>query len=139
MKLYQESNMIHLTAGQCAWLQSELQMRQKELATRLTEHHGGLSRAEHAHDVLTQDGDDAPQRAGDRQVDMALSDLETRELAAVNGALERVRSGRFGRCADCGGDIPFDRLKAEPWALRCLACESDAEITQKAPRESRPA
>ncbi len=32
-----------------------------------------------------------------------------------------------GRCVDCGVDIPFDRLKAEPWALRCVDCASARE------------
>ena len=119
--------MIHLTAAQRALLQSGLQMRQKQLVSRLSEHHGGLSRTEHAHDVLEQDGDDAAQRAGDRQVDMALSDLETLELAATNRALQRMQDERFGLCETCHGDIPFDRLKAEPWALRCVACETAVE------------
>jgi DnaK suppressor protein len=70
-------------------------------------------------------------------MDMALSDLETLELGAVNQALARLQdgsnggSGRYGRCTDCDADIPFDRLKAEPWALRCIACETVAEAAGK--------
>jgi DnaK suppressor protein len=101
------------------------------LSRRLDEHHGGLSRAEHAREVLQQDADDAPQREGDREMDMALSDLETLELAAVNRALERLQDGRYGLCASCDAEIPFDRLKAEPWALRCVACETQAEAAGK--------
>jgi len=58
---------------------------------------------------------------------MALSDRETVELGAVSDALARLRDGRYGLCADCDAEIPFDRLKAEPWALRCVACESSRE------------
>ncbi len=123
--------MRHLTVGQHALLEADLQQRQRQLGSRLSEHHGGLSRAEHAREVLLQDGDDAPQREGERELDMALSDLETLELAAVTQALARLHDGRYGSCADCGADIPFDRLKAEPWALRCVACESAAETAGK--------
>ena len=77
--------------------------------------------------MLLQDGDDAPQRETEREMDMALTDLETRELGAVSDALRRLAAGDYGACADCGNDIPFDRLKAEPWALRCVACESQRE------------
>lgn len=119
--------MEHLTAGQRALLQSDLEQRQKQLDGRLAAHHGGLSRAEHAREVLQQDGDDAPQRAGEREVDMALSDLETRELGAVSQALTRLGGGQYGICADCASDIPFDRLRAEPWALRCVPCETKHE------------
>jgi DnaK suppressor protein len=137
MDLNQEHAMRHLTAGQQALLETDLQLRQRQLDRRLQEHHGGLSRVEHAHELLTQDAHDAPQREGDREMDMALSDLETLELGAVNQALARLQdgsnggSGRYGRCTDCDADIPFDRLKAEPWALRCIACETVAEAAGK--------
>lgn len=119
--------MRHLTAGQRALLESSLQLRQSQLDRRLAEHHGGVSRAEHAHEMLEQDSDDAPQREGERELDMALSDLETRELGAVNQALARLGAGSYGICADCEVEIPYDRLKAEPWALRCVACETRLE------------
>jgi DnaK suppressor protein len=122
---------MNLTAGQHALLETELQQRQRQLGLRLNEHHGGLSRAEHAREVLLQDGDDAPQREGEREMDMALSDLETLELTAVNQALARLQDGRYGVCADCDAEIPYDRLKAEPWALRCVACETAAEAAGK--------
>ncbi len=121
-----------LTPGQHALLEASLQQRQQQLQRRLSEHHGGLSRAEHAHEVLQQDGDDAPQREGERELDMALSDLETRELGAVGQALARMAANSYGRCSDCGIDIPFDRLKVEPWALRCVACETQHEDSRSA-------
>lgn len=126
--------MKHLTTGQRAWLQADLEQRQQQLSRRMTEHHGGLSRAEHAHEVLQQDGDDAPQREGDRVVDMALSDLESTELARVGSAWARLMAGAagsYGQCSACGVDIPFDRLKAEPWALRCVHCQAQHEETAR--------
>jgi DnaK suppressor protein len=120
--------MRHLTAGQRALLEAELQLRRSQLDERLAAHHGGLSRAEHARELLEQNGDDVPQREGVRELDMALSDLETQELGAVSKALARLRDGEYGVCADCDGAIPYERLKAEPWALRCVACEGRREL-----------
>jgi DnaK suppressor protein len=120
-----------LTTGQRALLEAELLQRQRNLDARLAEHHGGLSRAEHAHELSEQVGHDAAQREGERGLDMALSDRETQELGAVSLALARLRDGSYGRCADCDIDIPFDRLKAEPWALRCVACEGAREIAAR--------
>lgn len=116
-----------LTAGQKALLEAALVQRQHQLDRRLADHTQGLSRAEHAREVLLQDGDDAPQRENDRELDLARTDLETQELGAVSEALRRLRAGDYGVCADCGCDIPFDRLKVEPWALRCVACASARE------------
>jgi DnaK suppressor protein len=117
----------HLTAGQRALLQADLEQRQQDLDRRLKEHQGGLSRAEHAREVLTGDSDDVSHREADRELDMALSDREINELGAVSAALRRLREGGYGSCEDCGADIPFDRLKVEPWAVRCVACESRRE------------
>jgi DnaK suppressor protein len=114
----------HLTAGQRALIADQLRSRQQTLERQLMAHQQGLSRAEHAREVLVQDGDDAPQRASDREVDMALSDQDLHELGAVSLALKRVHDEQFGECIDCHEAIPFDRLKAEPQALRCVACES---------------
>lgn len=117
----------HLTAGQRALLESALEQRLRQLDRRLADHHQGLTRAEHARDVLLQDGDDAPQREPERELDMAISDREALELDETGKALARLRAGEYGRCTSCGADIPFDRLKVEPWALRCVACESARE------------
>lgn len=117
----------HLTAGQRALLESALEQRLRQLDRRVADHHDGLSRAEHAREVLLQDGDDAPQREPERELDMAMSDREALELDETGKALARLRAGDYGACADCGADIPFDRLKVEPWALRCVACQTSRE------------
>jgi DnaK suppressor protein len=117
----------HLTAGQRALLEAALRLRQSELDGRLAAQQQGLSRAEHAREVLQQDGDDAPQRDSDREVELALTDQELAELGEVSRALQRLHGERFGLCVDCGDAIVFDRLKLEPQALRCVACASRHE------------
>jgi DnaK suppressor protein len=124
----------HLTAGQRAQLKELLELRQHELDERLASDLGPKGRVAHAREVLEQDSGDAPQRAADREIDLARSDAELRELGAISQALQRLDSAEFGLCADCGEPIAFDRLRAEPWALRCVACESRREGATLAPR-----
>ena len=93
----------------------------------MADHQGGLSRVEHAREVLSQDSDDLPQLEAGREMDMALGDREIGELGAVSAELRRLQEDRYGECVDCGEAIPFDRLKVEPWALRCVACEGRRE------------
>ncbi len=114
-------------AGQHALLEAELQQRQKELDRIIAERQEGLSRAEHARAMLQQDSDDITLREPERQLDMTLSDRALVELGQVSDALRRLHGEDYGQCVDCGEGIPFDRLKAEPWALRCVACESARE------------
>ncbi len=124
----------HLTPGQRAQLKQRLELRQHELDQRLARQLGSGTRATHAREVLQQDGDDAPQRAADREIDLALGDAEMRELGAVSQALKRLEQPDYGWCLDCGNPIAFDRLQAEPWALRCVACESAREGEVRPPR-----
>jgi DnaK suppressor protein len=125
----------HLSAGQRAQLKERLELRQHELDRRLAGALGsGGTRATQANELLQQDNDDAPQRAADREIALALGDAELRELGAVSLALRRLALPEFGLCVDCRGTIAFDRLQAEPWALRCVACEAAREGAVKPPR-----
>jgi DnaK suppressor protein len=123
----------HLTNAQRAKLKAELDRRLRALERQIATHQEGRSRTEHARDVLERDYDDAPQRAMDREVDMAMSDLDTQELAALARARKRSEGDEFGLCADCGAEITFDRLMAEPGAERCVLCETKHEQQDRKP------
>lgn len=128
MSVREQAAMPHfLSAGQRALLQQLLEMRQHELDRRLALHRGGASRAEQAFEALQQDADDAPQRDAEREIDLARADREIEEQGIVSDALARAHDATFGQCVDCGQAIPFDRLKLEPWARRCVACEAARE------------
>ena len=44
-------------------------------------------------------------------------------LRQVEGALERIREGTYGTCADCEEPISQKRLDAVPWARFCISCQ----------------
>jgi DnaK suppressor protein len=81
---------------------------------------------------------------GDESVATLIADLEqadmTRDLdeyRALEAARERLKSGEYGICIDCGNDIGYERLKAFPSALRCIQCQERHEKTfGGAPRPS---
>jgi len=116
-----------LTHGQRALLEATLIRRQKELDRQVAEHSGGVSRAEHPREFLAQGRDDISHREAERELDMTFSDREMGELGVVSAALVRLKTDDYGICADCDNEIPFDRLKVEPWALRCVPCEEKRE------------
>lgn len=113
-----------LNHDQRAELAQVLQTRQEALEQQVAAHRQGRSRAEHASEVLAQDGDDAPQRASDREVDLALGDIDQQQLAALTRARGRIHEPDYGLCTDCGSAIPYARLQIEPEALRCVGCQS---------------
>ncbi|WIT13050.1 TraR/DksA C4-type zinc finger protein [Paucibacter sediminis] len=122
-----------LTPGQHAQLEMLLVQRQQELERSLHGQLGEQSRAEHARELLLQDGDDEPARDADREVDLARSDRHLDELRQVNEALQRLRGQGYGLCSDCGEAIAFDRLQRQPEALRCLDCQRRLERAQGDP------
>ena len=73
--------------------------------------------------------DDAERSEADVQseVEFALLQMQSGTLARVEEALDRLDSGEFGRCAECGSEIPEARLKALPFAIRCRTCEQERE------------
>lgn len=54
------------------------------------------------------------------------------ELRDIDTARERIAAGTYGHCIDCGTDIAFERLKAQPTATRCVACQTRYEKTHDA-------
>jgi RNA polymerase-binding transcription factor DksA len=52
----------------------------------------------------------------------ALLDHARTQLAELDAALDRMRSGSYGICEDCGDQIPPARLEAHPAARVCIAC-----------------
>ena len=58
----------------------------------------------------------------DRNEAAVQATLEQR--AEVAAALARVDNGSYGRCVDCGNEIPAPRLEARPTTTRCVPCQS---------------
>jgi len=48
-------------------------------------------------------------------------------LRQVGQALQRIDSGDYGDCVNCGEPIGFARLQARPFARLCIKCQSAAE------------
>ena len=65
----------------------------------------------------------------DLDIQEAGRDLE--ELQQIDTALRRMDEGSYGECIQCGTDIEFPRLQAQPTALRCLDCQSKYERTSR--------
>lgn len=68
---------------------------------------------------------------GDEATADLITDLEEaevgrdlKELRAIGESLRRIQGEDYGDCLDCGVEIPYERLQAEPTALRCTRCQT---------------
>ena len=51
-------------------------------------------------------------------------------LKRINAALNRIRSGSFGKCTECEEPIEEQRLRARPITTLCVSCKEDEEKFQ---------
>ncbi len=62
------------------------------------------------------------------EIQVAVMDSRSRELAQIETALDRLGRREYGICDDCGEFIGLGRLRALPFAERCTPCQSQAEL-----------
>ena len=58
----------------------------------------------------------------DRDACRILLERARESAAAAERAVERHRTGTYGRCSRCGAEIPPERLEAVPGAHTCVSC-----------------
>ncbi len=61
------------------------------------------------------------------EINSQLAEVESRELANIEQALEKMRDGSYGKCEGCGSGIPMARLQALPYATCCIQCQRELE------------
>lgn len=70
---------------------------------------------------------DAAYDSAQDEISSQLAEVESRELASIENALERMKAGKYGICEVCNGKIPMARLNALPYATMCIGCQRDME------------
>src|SRR5690606_5688224 len=62
------------------------------------------------------DSGDRSFAAAESEVDAGEAQRDQGELGAIERTLARIEDGSYGVCAECGADIPIERLRAQPLA-----------------------
>lgn len=55
--------------------------------------------------------------------DDATINQDVEDMRDIDAARERLATGTYGRCVDCGEAIAYERLLAYPTAKRCIHCQ----------------
>ena len=71
-----------------------------------------------------QDSADAGSTLSETDRTEAILHSARAQRGEVLAALVRIEENTYGRCIDCGGDIPDGRLEARPDAARCVGCQA---------------
>jgi RNA polymerase-binding protein DksA len=97
-------------------LRQVLQDKKQELTTRLEKIHANLRRGYEA------DSKERAKQLEDNEVVDALGNEAREELAKISTALQRLESGDYGLCVECGTPISEGRLNVYPYADECIDC-----------------
>jgi len=78
-------------------------------------------------DTDTPDPVDLAARNYSKNVTLAVSENESRQLKLIEEALQRIDDEEYGLCLNCGKPIQSKRLEVIPWARYCLNCQELVE------------
>lgn len=104
-------------------LQKTLTARRNELRKRI---HGELAGLRAAANASGDAADAAFDNAGE-ELASQLAELEAKELAQINIALQKIKQGTYGVCDGCSCKIPVARLSALPYSTLCIKCQRESE------------
>ena len=75
-------------------------------------------------DSETPDPVDLAVRNYSKNVMLAVSENESKQLTLIDEALVRIEDDEYGTCQNCEKEINPKRLAAIPWARYCLDCQA---------------
>ena len=97
-------------------LRLRLEQKKDELTSRLERITANLRRGYEA------DSKERAKQMEDNEVVDALGNEARDELTKITAALQRMDSGDYGICIECGLEIDAGRLEAYPYAQECIDC-----------------
>lgn len=123
--------MAALSPEQLQTLQDLLSQREAELGAELRDARDARAERPSAQGPLVDDqvaqGEERI-RTGVEHIEMERDQLEMRD---IDDARARLAEGSYGECVDCGCDIPYERLQAQPTAARCVDCQARWELSHE--------
>ena len=95
----------------------------KSVARELEEVSG--EEGHHLADMADPGGD-----ANDEDRNFRLLEMSGAELEQVEAALALIEEGTYGNCESCEAPIGIERLKALPFATKCITCKRAEESSE---------
>lgn len=108
-------------------LLKKLQDRRNEITGQVN--HLEMDLREEIADNQNMPGDMADHGSGElnQHLSVTLMENDRIELERIEKAINTLQEGTYGQCEVCEKTIPMSRLKAIPWATKCINCQSRFE------------
>lgn len=77
------------------------------------------------------DPNDRATQESDMSLELRNRDRERKLIKKIDEILNKIDSGEYGYCDNCGIEIGLNRLEARPTATLCIDCKTLDEIREK--------
>lgn len=71
----------------------------------------------------------------ERSKNLAMDEHHEGQIDKIDSALKAIEEGTYGKCAECGKEIPFERLEAVPYTLYCVDHSQEQSLSTDRPAE----
>ena len=113
-----------LTTTEIDFFKEELEKRKLQLEENLSVISGEMSSLRN--NELKDEGDHAAMSL-ENAVDNAISRQQSKELAEIEEAFDRIKEKSYGTCEMCASEINIERLKVKIFARYCITCREVVE------------
>ena len=80
---------------------------------------------------LDQHPADSATEMHEQELDETTEVILDEEATRIREALQAIENGTYGKCIECGNDIPRERLEVRPEAVRCVEHQSEFEARNR--------
>jgi DnaK suppressor protein len=109
-------------------LSARRQEVQQQIDALLAQHRADQSRLR---EESVADTEDLSTQNSNSHLQLSILEVRNQMRLQLDGALQRLEDGTYGVCEDCQKPISEERLKAMPFARRCIDCQRHAELLEQ--------
>ena len=99
----------------------KLEMLKAEILNVIEEHENQKNSSEALDEI------DRAVESVEREMGFLISSNFRANLTNIEVALKKIEDGQYGKCMNCGNDIPLKRLQILPFAQYCMECQKNIE------------
>ncbi|MDE2001663.1 MAG: TraR/DksA C4-type zinc finger protein [Patescibacteria group bacterium] len=100
-------------------LKEQLEKEAGELEAGISRHKGTTDFGDDVESDFSEEADEAEEYAND----LGVSDAFKQRLEDIEHALDKMTRGEYGKCEQCGKEIPLEVLKVDPESRLCKDCK----------------
>lgn len=93
---------------------------------RQLEEHGSPADSETVEVDVDEGFADSAHATAERSQTLAIVEQLHEHRLEIKAALARMDAGTYGKCENCGQEIPYERLEARPASRLCMTCAQAA-------------